>query len=90
MIMKNKIMKSYPRMDFVSYLFCRNCKKYQKNKKLISLSDNILFKYLSVDSVLYNQIIFDNLFKDNKWNGQNLNRIESNELMNKSKDNIKQ
>ena len=89
-IEENKIMKSYPRMNFVSYLFCRNCKKYQKNKKLISLCDNILFKYLSVDSVLYNQIIFDNLFKDNKWNEQNLNRIESSELINKSKDNIKQ
>lgn len=69
-------------MNFFSYLFCQNRKKYQKNKKLISLCDNILFKYMSLESVLNNQIILDNLFKDNKINDKTFNRIENSELIN--------
>ena len=70
------------RLNFFSYLFCQNRKKYQNNKKLISLCDNILFKYMSLESVLNNQIILGNLFKDNKINDKNLNRIENSELIN--------
>ena len=69
-------------LNFFRYLFCQNRKKYQKNKKLINLCDSILFKYMSLESVLNNQIILDNLFKDNKMNDRNLNRIENSELIN--------
>ena len=69
-------------MNFASYLFCQNSKKYKKNKKFISLCDKILLKYMAVDSILYNQIILENLFKDYKWNDGHFYIIENNELIN--------
>ena len=37
---------------------------------------------MSLESVLNNQIILDNLFKDNKINDKTFNRIENSELIN--------
>ena len=42
-------------------------------------------KYLSVDSILNNQIIMENLFKDYLWNNSSLSVIENNELILKLK-----
>ena len=41
--------------------------------------------YLSVESILYNQIMLENLFKDYNWNNRELNNIDSNEFIIKLK-----
>jgi len=47
--------------------------------------NNILYKYLSIDSLLYNQIKLENLFKDYKWNNPALNEIQNNKMIMKLK-----
>ena len=42
-------------------------------------------KYLSIDSILYNQIMIENLIKDYNWNNSLLNNINNNELILKLK-----
>lgn len=68
---------------YVNYIFCKNSMRFKKKEKLISLCNDILYNYMSIDSILYNQIILENLFKDYEWKNPYLNRIESNELINK-------
>ena len=43
------------------------------------MCNTTIMKYLSVDSILYNQIIFENLIKEHKRNNKSLNDIEDNE-----------
>ena len=40
---------------------------------------------MSIDSLLYNQMKLENLFKDYNWNNPILNNIEKNELIDKLK-----
>ena len=63
------------------------CKyKNMKNKiDIINTCNLIIFKYFSIENILYNQIIFENLLKDYKWNEQYLTRIDSNLLLGKLK-----
>ena len=63
------------------------CKyKNMKNKiDIINTCNAIIFKYLSIENILYSQIIFENLLKDYKWNEQYLTRIDSNLLLGKLK-----
>ena len=41
--------------------------------------------YLSVESILYNQIMLENLLKDYNWNNRELNNIDNNEFIIKLK-----
>ena len=43
-------------------------KNMRKKYDIIETCNNILFKYISIETILYNQIIFENLLKDYKWN----------------------
>ena len=52
---------------------------------MLNICNIITMNYLSVDSILYNQMRFDILIKDYKWNNDSLNNIENNELMLKLK-----
>ena len=38
----------------------------------------IVYKYLSIDSLLYNQLKLEGLFKDYKWNNPSLSNIKNN------------
>ena len=38
-------------------------------------------KYLSIDSILYNQIMIENLFREHKFYNLSLNNIKNNELI---------
>ena len=49
------------------------------NQEKIKISNEIIEKYLSVENIIYNQIIMKNLLKDYKWNDPNLNNINKNE-----------
>ena len=53
----------------------------RKEQKNIDICNNILAKYISIDIILYNQIIFENFLKDYKWNDNNLKSIWNNNLI---------
>ena len=79
-------------MSFI--LFCLNdinskfgCKC--KGQELINISNQIMKTYFSIESILYNQIIIENLLKDYKWNQPELNNIENNEFIFKILNNLK-
>ena len=55
------------------------CKNDIQNK--INLMGDIIQKYMSYDSLLYNQILLENLFLDYKWNNERLSYIQSNEAI---------
>lgn len=51
------------------------------NRKLLEFVNEIISNYLSVESILYNQIMLQNFFKDYKWNNQELNEVDNNKLI---------
>ena len=57
------------------------CVKNEKKSKIIESCYEICSKYLSIDLILQNQIMLENLFKDYKWNNPELKKIESNEFI---------
>ena len=58
-------------------------KRENKNLELISNCNKILLKYMSIESILYNQLMLENLLEDYKWNNPHLNNISNNILINK-------
>ena len=60
-------------------------KKMKKELKNINICNDIIFKYISIDNILYNQIIFENLLKDYKWNDNCLKNIVNNNNIKKLK-----
>ena len=55
------------------------CKK-RKAQNVIHLCNKIVYKYASIDTLVQNQILLENLFKDYKWNQPSLNNAENNNL----------
>jgi hypothetical protein len=74
---------NFPKLSFMSYIFniiyCSCCNI--KNQKFISKCNEIVSKYYSVEKILYNQILIENILKDYKWNDPRLKSVESNELI---------
>ena len=52
--------------------------KDQKAQRIFNDCNKILFKYASIDTIVYNQISMENLLKDYKWNDPSLNNAENN------------
>ena len=53
---------------------------------IISACNDIISKYYSIESVIYNQLRLENLFKDYKWNNPKLRSIENIDLINQIKE----
>ena len=74
-----------PNLSFFSYIFnffyCENCKCNMKNQIIISKCNDIVSKYYSIENVLHNQILIENLLNDYKWNEPHLKDIKNNELI---------
>ena len=71
--------------DFlINNIICKNNKK-KKRYKIIDVCDEIMCKYTSVDNILYNQIIIENLLKDYIWNKPFLKKFDYNVLISKLK-----
>ena len=77
-----------PKLHFYDFFFnniyCKKCCSSNK-QNLISICNEIISKYYSIDSILINQIKLENLFKDYQWKNQKLNNIENNYLINQLK-----
>jgi len=85
-------LKEFPKHSFWEFfynnIYCKCCKN-RKNQEIINVYNEILFKYFSVDNILYNQIKLENIFKDYHWDNPALNSIEKNNLIIKLKRIIK-
>ena len=87
----NATKKGIKKFRFIHYflnnLYCKCCKCCSKFKsqEIIHKCNEIILKYASIDYILYNQILLENLFKDYRWNNPELNNIDSNELIFKLK-----
>ena len=80
----NEEERILPKLSFFEfyfiYIYFKICKR-RKNQEIINLCDKIIFKYISIDNVLYNLIRLENLFKDYKWNNPQLNSLKNNEII---------
>jgi len=56
-----------------------------RNQEIINMTNKIAFKYLSIDSLLFNQMKLENLFKDYKWNNPLLNNVKNNKMIDELK-----
>ena len=56
--------------------FCKYCNK--KNQILISKCGDIISEYYSVEKIIYNQLLMENLIEDYKWNNIKLKNIREN------------
>lgn len=67
-------------IQFYLHNFYFKCFKKNISQEIISICDDILLKYCSIDSIVYNQIVLENLFRDYIWNNPALNNLNNNEL----------
>ena len=77
-----------PKLNFFDFfynnLYSKNCCNSNK-QELISICNEIVLKYISIEYILFNQIKLENLLKDYKWNNPKLNLIENNKLIDQFK-----
>ena len=79
-----------PKLRMFDYIFnniycTKKCCFNYKRQMLISTSNDLLSKYFSIEKLLYNQIMIENIIKDYKWNNHRLKSIQNNELVSKLK-----
>ena len=81
-------MKIMPKFSFIQFfcnnLYCNCCNKFRK-QEFLYICNQIMLKYLSIDSILYYQMELENILKDYKWNNPILKNIEKNVLIKKLK-----
>ena len=82
---KNRAIIKLPKLRFIDYIlnniYCAKCCIMNKRQKLIDTSNEIIYKYFSVENLLYNQIRFENLMKDYNWNNIEMKSIRQNKLI---------
>ena len=76
---------NFPNLNFFDIIFNgiyddKCCCKLNK-KKLIEKCNEIISKYYSIENIIYNQIMIENILKDYRWNDPELNNIDNNELI---------
>ena len=80
----NEEVRILPKISFfgfyLNYIYFKICKR-RRNQEILNLCEKIIFKYISIDSVLYNLMRLENLFKDYKWNNPELNNLKNNEII---------
>ena len=77
------ILKDYGCCDcLINYIPSESCQEKQIQKQ-INNSNDIIKKYLSVELLVYNQIMLENIFQDYRWGNRRLNHIQNNEMIRK-------
>ena len=82
-------IKIMPKFSFIHFffnnLYFQNCCYKYRKQEFLHICDEILLKYMSFESILYHQMVLENMLKDYKWNQPILYNIETNELLDKLK-----
>ena len=81
---KESILPKYHFFDFIFNLFSCCCKN-NKTQKCISTCNEIREKYYSIENILYNQLMMENLLKDYKWNNPDLKFIRNIQIIDRLK-----
>ena len=68
-------IKKFCCWDFVINNIYSKCCPSKINQTLINNANDMIYKYLSVENLVLNQIKFEKLLKDYKWNNKELNNI---------------
>ena len=76
-------------MDFIYNTFYIESKCHSEKQKLIWACNNLVLKYYSIENIIYNQIMLENLLRDYKWNNPELKNIMNNDSFAKLKENLK-
>ena len=79
---KDSILPRYHFFDFICNIFSC-CFKNNNAQKCISACNEITGKYYSIENILYNQFMIENLLKDYKWNNPDLKFIKNIQLIDK-------
>ena len=91
-IEKEEDVDSLPKYHIFSFIgnffYCKCCKK-NKIQANITMCNNIIEKYYSIENLIYSQFMLENLLQDYKWNNPDLNSIKNIELIYKLKQMIK-
>ena len=77
-------INNLPKFRFIDFLFnniysLKGCKI--KKQEIISKCNEIIVKYFSIEKIIYNQLIIENLLKDYNWNNVELSKFDNNELI---------
>ena len=67
-----------------------SCCSRSKEQILIDKYNETLAEFYSIENIIYNQILIENLFKDYKWNDERLEDINENEKIIRLNNTIKQ
>ena len=80
-----------PKLPFVDFVFnnfyFNNCCNSNKHK-LMNLCSKIIYKYYSIENILYNQMRFENLLNDYKWNNPKLKHVQNNKYVLEMRNNL--
>ena len=85
---ENEQGRILPRLKFIDFIFNSIYKKkccFSKKQEIISACNNIILKYYSVENILFNQFMMENLLRDYNWNNPELKFINSNNSFTKIK-----
>ena len=75
------VLDKLPFIDFFyNNIYCKCCKK-RRNQELINSLNEISYKYLSIEALLYNQLKLEGLFNDYNWNNPSLKNVLNNKMI---------
>ena len=81
----NNIQKrNLPKLRFIDFIFnnvysSKRCKN--NRQEIISICNELISKYNSIENTLYFQLKLENLLKDYKWNNPELGKLDNNQLI---------
>ena len=73
-----------PKLRFIDFIFnnvysSKRCKN--NRQEIISICNELISKYNSIENTLYFQLKLENLLKDYKWNNPELSKLDNNQLI---------
>ena len=81
-------LSKLPLTDFILNNFYSGKCCSSNKQKLITLCSKIIYKYHSIENILYNQIRFENLLNDYKWNDPKLKNVQNNKTILEIRNNL--
>ena len=85
---QERILPKLRFLDFIFNTFYKENNCYSKRQPLICACSKIIFQYYSIENILYNQIMIENLLQDYKWNNPKLKNIFNNNSFNDIKNKL--
>ena len=92
LIIKEEDQRILPKIKFIDFIlnnlpFDKCCGK-SKSQEILSSCNELISEYYTVEYLIYNQIMLENLLKDYKWNDPSLSNVESNKFIKEIKSNV--